>query len=87
MHQASWENKDFSLFDGLRNENVGSGDEADVELAFEDEDDLGGAGVSVGRIDSAGGVVNAGKGDAESVETGDFLDVGAGDKGTEGVVG
>mgnify|MGYP003703349841 CR=1 FL=1 len=66
---------------------VGGGELADVELAVEDEDDLGGARVGVRRVEAAGGVVDAGEGDAQGVEARDLLDVGAGDHGAGGGVG
>ncbi|URD84252.1 hypothetical protein MUK42_37700 [Musa troglodytarum] len=50
----------LALGNGLGYQLVGSGDEADVEGAVEDEDDLGGTRVGVGRVQPAGGVVNPG---------------------------
>ncbi|KAG6418092.1 hypothetical protein SASPL_120291 [Salvia splendens] len=66
---GSWlENEDVPFLDGLGDEDVGGGDEADVEFAFEHQHDLGGAWVLVGRVEAARGVVDAGQGDAECVD-------------------
>jgi hypothetical protein len=84
VHEAAREREDVAGGDGLGDELVGGGDEADVERAVEHEDQLGGARVRVRRVEPAGGVVDAGEGDAQRVEPRDLLDVGAGDHGACG---
>ncbi|KAL4028857.1 hypothetical protein IC575_012069 [Cucumis melo] len=71
MNQSLGENEDLSLLDRFRDKNVTGCYETDVQLAFQDEHDLGGAWMRVWRVQTAGSVVDSGKGDAECVQTGD----------------
>jgi hypothetical protein len=84
VHEAAREHEELARGDGLGEENVGGGDEAHVEGAGEDEDDLGGARVRVRRVDPAGGEVGAGERDALGVEPRDHRDVGVRDHGAHG---
>lgn len=87
MDEPFGENEDLPLLNRFGVEDVGGGDETHIELSLEHEDDLGGAWVGVRRVEAAGRVVDTREGNAEGVEAGDFLDVGAGDEGSGGVVG
>ncbi|RWV81621.1 hypothetical protein GW17_00056938, partial [Ensete ventricosum] len=87
VDQAAGEDEDVALGDGLGDQLVGGGDEAHVEGAVEHEDDLGGAGVGVRRVQPAGGVVDAGHGHAQGVEARDLLHVGGRHQGAHGGVG
>lgn len=63
-----------SLVKHLREELVVGvrGDESDAESALNDGEDLGGARVGVGRVQTVGAEVDAGYGDAEGVEAGEL---------------
>lgn len=76
VHEPPGEDEDVPLGDGLGEELVGGGDEADLEGALEDEDDLGGARVGVRRVLAARGVVDARHGDAQRVHARETRHVG-----------
>lgn len=86
MDQSSRKHKNLPLGDGLHDELVRRGDETDIQLAFQDEHHLCGAGMGVRWVEAPRGVVNARHGDAESVETWDFLYVGSCHNRAHGVV-
>ncbi|MCO5596497.1 hypothetical protein L7F22_050560 [Adiantum nelumboides] len=70
VDKATREDEEIAGVDGLVEELVvwSGGDEAHEELALGEEEDLGCAGVHVGRVDAAGLVVDAGSGEALRVE-------------------
>ena len=69
------EDEDLAGADGARVEAVGGGDEADVEGALEDEDDLGGARVDVQRVHAPRRVVDARHRHAQRVDSRELLNV------------
>jgi hypothetical protein len=87
VDEAAREDEDVALGDGLGEERVGGGDEADLERAVEDEDDLGGARVRVRRVLAARRVVDARHGDAQRVHARELLHVGRRHHGARRVVG
>jgi hypothetical protein len=87
VYQAAWEDEDVAGVDGLGDELVPGGYEADVQGALKDEHHLGGARVGMRRVQAARSVVDARHGHAEGVEAWHLLDIGAGDDGAVGGVG
>ena len=87
VDEASWEHKHITLLQHLGEETVAvvavGCDEADQELSFYDGEDLGGTGVSVGRVEAIGPVVDANHGDAEGVESDELVHVDGSDHGAE----
>jgi hypothetical protein len=81
------EDEDVTLTDDLGEELVGGGDEADLERALQDEDDLGGARMRVRRVLAARGIVDARDGDTQGVHAGELLHVGRRHHGARRVVG
>ena len=76
VDKTLWENKHISLVEDLCEELVArvGGNEADVECTLNHNQDLGGSGVSVGRVESVGSEVDASQGNAEGVETSELVD-------------
>lgn len=87
MDEPFGKDEDLALLDGFGDEDVGGGDEPHIQFPFQYEHHLGGAWVRVRRVEAAGGVVDAGEGDAQGVEARDLLHVGGGDQRPDGVVG
>ena len=75
VDQSLGEHEDLAHLDRLRDEDIRGGYEADVELAFDDEHNLGGARVCVRWIQATGGIVDPREGNAERVQAGDKLDI------------
>ncbi|RZS21768.1 hypothetical protein BHM03_00054446, partial [Ensete ventricosum] len=90
VDEALGEHKHIALLQHLGEETVavvGVGcDEADEELSFYDGEDLGGTGVSVGRVEALGPVVDANHGDAQGVESDELVHVDGSDHGAKLVV-
>jgi|UniRef100_A0A804QJZ1 hypothetical protein len=87
VDEAAGEDEDVPRGDGLAEEPVGGGEEADLERALEDEDDLGGARVRVRRVLAARRVVDARHGDAQRVHPRELVHVGRRHRGARRVVG
>jgi len=87
VDEAAREDEDVPHGDRLGEELVGGGDEADLERALEDEDDLGGARVRVRRVLAARSVVDARDGDAQRVDARELLHVGRRHQGARRVAG
>ncbi|URE05077.1 hypothetical protein MUK42_19161 [Musa troglodytarum] len=87
VDEALREHKHITLLQHLGEETIAvvavGCDEADEELSFYDGEDLGGAGVSVGRVEAFGRVVDANHGDAQGVESGELVHVDGSDIGAE----
>ena len=88
MEKAAWEHEEVSrVEDGLEERVVrGGGDEADHEGPVDQEEDLGGTRVDVGRVEALGLVVDASDRQAQSVEAGEGIDGGEIDGGAEGSI-
>lgn len=70
VDEAAGENKEVAGVEGLLEEDVGGGDEAHEELALDNEEDLGSAGVDVGGVEAPfGSEVDASHGEALGVES------------------
>lgn len=72
MDQPFGEQKHVPKLKGLIEELVGSVDEADLQGAADDEEEFGGAGVGVRRVEGAGGELEDGQGDALAEKGGEL---------------